>query len=164
MQPIQHRNILNAIILGPLFCLLAFNHGLYKTMYVVSMTSPGGFWRAFFNPKVGGAGRCHLSSWQSMNCSSSQIYIYLYILVDCHFESCFCLYFQEFSSDEGLCAKTCLQNKKRFLPASRFFHSLYSTSAAGFVYVFYENAKAALFHTIKVGKSSFRKDKKLQNS
>lgn len=50
--------------------------------------------------------------------------------------------------------------KNRFLPASRFFHSLYSTSAAGFVYVFYENAKAALFHTIKVGKSSFRKDKK----
>lgn len=42
---------------------------------------------------------------------------------------------------------------------------LYSTSAAGFVYVFYENAKAALFHTIKVNKSSFRKDQKnLQNS
>lgn len=70
------------------------------------------------------------------------------------------MYFNEFSSDEGLCAETCLQNKEQISSSFKILSFLYSTSAAGFVYVFYENAKAALFHTIKVDKSSFRKDKK----
>ncbi len=69
------------------------------------------------------------------------------------------IYFNKFSSDEGLCAETCLQNKQ-ISSSFKILSFLYSTSAAGFVYVFYENAKAALFHKIKVNKSSFRKNQK----
>jgi len=67
------------------------------------------------------------------------------------------IYFNKFSSDEDLCAETCLQNKQ-ISSSFKILSFLYSTSAAGFVYVFYENAKAALFHKISEQVKSSRQE------